>query len=475
MRFWTAALLLLLAWPGTAPAQPVPTYTGEQRVQHWTNAFITTCRASGGRATAQPGYQTRADMNGDGAPDFILDARRMACAGAPQALCPNGPCSLLVLLSGPEGGQPALSKDAWGWTLDSASSPPALLVQLPPGGCGTVRGACTQRFQWNGTTMAQAATAAPPAASPPAAGTGPRPEIVVRSQAETMAACRDSGGRPVAGAAFETQVDLNADGVPDYVQDATHMDCQGAVSALCGSAGCPLGVFVSSPGGHRAAFSGHAQAWEIERTSTPPVLVLHLHGSACGRAGSETCTKRYAWNGRELAELRPGARPQGAPPPAPPAAGTSPGAASQMGAPTSPAPAPAPEVAAAPRGWETRPVANRAPVAVTPGPGAVETLALLCHEGVPVAAFTLKARPPQGRAAVTFAFPQARVDLPITLPEGATNRVWYADLTGSEVPRLLATRSGNVRLLVAGAIQGNLALESAGPAVRAALSGCYRF
>jgi hypothetical protein len=220
MRFWTAALLLLLAWPGAAPAQPAPSYTGEQRVQHWTNAFITTCRAHGGRATAQPGYQTRADLNGDGAPDFILDARRMACAGAPQALCPNGACSLLVLLSGPEGNQPALSQDSWGWTLDSASSPPALLVQLPPGGCGTVRGACTQRFQWNGTTMAQAATAAPPAAAAPAptpAATPPagRPAIVARSQADTMAACRDSGGRPVAGAAFETQVDLNADGVAD--------------------------------------------------------------------------------------------------------------------------------------------------------------------------------------------------------------------------------------------------------------------
>jgi hypothetical protein len=117
------------------------------------------------------------------------------------------------------------------------------------------------------------------------------------------------------------------------VQDATHIDCQGAVSALCGSAGCPLEVFVSGPGGHRAAFSGHAQAWEIDAATTPPVLVAHLHGSACGRAGVETCTKRYAWNGRELAELRPGARPQGAPPAAPPPVGTFPGAASQRGAP----------------------------------------------------------------------------------------------------------------------------------------------
>jgi hypothetical protein len=200
------------------------TYTGEQRVQHWTSAFITTCQADGGRATAQPGYQTRADLNGDGAPDFILDARRMACAGAPQALCPNGDGALLVLLSGPAGNQPSLSKDALGWTLESASQPPALLVQLPVGACGSVRGACAQRFQWNGTTMAQAqaATAPPPsaaapapAAAPPAPGTGPRPAIMARSEVQTMAACRDFGGRPVAGAAFGTVLDLNADDVPD--------------------------------------------------------------------------------------------------------------------------------------------------------------------------------------------------------------------------------------------------------------------
>jgi hypothetical protein len=174
MRFWTAALAVLLAWPATAPAQPAPTYTGEQRVQHWTSAFTTTCQANGGRATAQPGYQTRADLNGDGAPDFILDARRMACAGAPQALCPNGACSLLVLLSGPAGNQPVLSKDAWGWTLDSSSAPPALLVQLPPGSCGSVRGACTQRFQWNGTTM-DVAQATPAAAAPAPSAPPPRP------------------------------------------------------------------------------------------------------------------------------------------------------------------------------------------------------------------------------------------------------------------------------------------------------------
>jgi hypothetical protein len=191
------------------------TYTGEQRVQHWTSAFITTCQADGGRATAQPGYQTRADLNGDGAPDFILDARRMACAGAPQALCPNGDGALLVLLSGPAGNQPSLSKDALGWTLESASQPPALLVQLPVGACGSVRGARTQRFQWNGTTMDVAVTAAPPAAAPVTTPPAECPAIVARSQAETMAACRDFGGRPVAGAAFGTVLDLNADGVAD--------------------------------------------------------------------------------------------------------------------------------------------------------------------------------------------------------------------------------------------------------------------
>lgn len=63
---------MLLTLPAGVAAQ-----TGEARVTHWTNPFTTTCRANGGRPSIQPDYQTRADLNGDGAPDFILDARRV--------------------------------------------------------------------------------------------------------------------------------------------------------------------------------------------------------------------------------------------------------------------------------------------------------------------------------------------------------------------------------------------------------------
>lgn len=483
-------LATLLYWPDGTQAQ-----TGEARVQHWTTAFTTTCRAHGGRASIQPDYQTRADLNGDGAPDFILDARRVVCLGALDVLCPNNLCPLMVLLSGPLGDRPSLEVVANGWSLDSADQPPAIVLRQPG----------PRRFQWDGRTMAEVVPGAarpppvaaappdappkddppPPAGAPAAAPAGGRPPIVVRNQAETFQACRDSGGRPQATAGFEVTADLNADGQPDYIQDSTQLNCEGAASALCGSAGCPIAVFLSGARGYSLALGTHAQAWDLDRAGTPPTLVLEHHGSFCGRVGSAQCTKRYRWDGTRLAELGAGARPPPRPQAAAPGPGSgaasqvAPGAASQV-APRPIAPEGPPDIAAAPRpipsgNWEIRPIANRAPLAMSPGPGAIESIALLCNEGVPVAVFTLQGRLPSGPPSVTFAFQAGRVEAGIAQSPGATNRIWYADLRGSPIPRLLAWEGGSVRLLLSGTIQGNLALDGAGRAVRAALEDCYRF
>jgi hypothetical protein len=347
-----AAILvaMLLSVPAGAAAQ-----TGEARVQHWTNAYTTTCRAHGGRASIQPDYQTRADLNGDGAPDFILDARRVACLGALDALCPSNLCPLMVLLSGPLGDRPSLDVMANGWSLDITDSPPSIVVRQPG----------PRRFQWDGRTMAEVVPGAarpPPMAAPP--------------------------------------------------PDAPPKDDPPPAAA----------------------------------PPPPPPQTF----------------------------VQPTPRPLPGP-----ASQVAPGAASQV-APRPMAPTGPPDIAAAPRpilsgNWEIRPIANRAPLAMSPGPGAIESIALLCNEGVPVAAFTLQGRLPSGPPSVTFAFQAGRVETGIAQPAGATNRIFYADLRGSPIPRLLAWEGGSVRLLLSGTIQGNLSLEGAGRAVRAALEDCYRF
>jgi hypothetical protein len=351
MRRLLAALLCLLAMPDPAAAQ-----TGEARVQHWTNAYTTTCRAHGGRASIQPEYQTRADLNGDGAPDFILDARRVVCLGALDALCPNNLCPLMVLLSGPRGDQPSLDVMANGWSLDSADQPPSIVVRQPG----------PRRFQWDGRMMAEVVPGAP---------------------------------RPPPVAAAPPDAPLKDDPPPP--------------------------------------------------AAAPPPPPPQAFAQPVPRP-------------------LPGAASQVAP-----------GAASQV-APRPAAPGGPPDIAAAPRpipsgNWEIRPIANRAPLAMSPGPGAIESIALLCNEGVPVAAFTLQGRPPSGPPTVTFAFQAGRVDAGIAQAPGATNQIWYADLRGSAIPRLLAWEGGSVRLLLSGTIQGNLSLDGAGRAVRAALEDCYRF
>ena len=112
--------------------------------------------------------------------------------------------------------------------------------------------------------------AGPVSAQPPAA--------VARGAAEAQADCRGAGGRPSLMQNFETQADLNGDGQPDYLHDLSRLDCAGAASFFCGSAGCPLIVYLSSPGGYRVQGLGHVQGWSLEQGGALPVLRLATQG-----------------------------------------------------------------------------------------------------------------------------------------------------------------------------------------------------
>lgn len=119
---------------------------------------------------------------------------------------------------------------------------------------------------------------------------------------EQVALCREVGGTPglagvqLAGVAvvpgpdaspFLTTADLNGDGRMDHVTDLDGLVCENAWSLFCGSAGCPVTVWIAGAEGHSVAWGGHAQAWELRG----PEVVLFLHGQLCDppRVGAEGC------------------------------------------------------------------------------------------------------------------------------------------------------------------------------------------
>jgi hypothetical protein len=114
---------------------------------------------------------------------------------------------------------------------------------------------------------------------------------------EAFALCREVGGSPQLTEDFVRAADLNGDGVEDYLVDFFGFFCEGAPSVLCGSAGCPVTVWLSGPEGHTAAWSGMAQTSRIAEG----VVVLDLHGSQCSppRIGADGCEQRLTFAAAE--------------------------------------------------------------------------------------------------------------------------------------------------------------------------------
>ncbi|WP_291299090.1 hypothetical protein [Elioraea sp.] len=287
------------------------------------------------------------------------------------------------------------------------------------------------------------------------------PPPVIAAQNELFAECRGYGGRPSAMAEFITSGDLNGDGTTDHILSVQGLNCEGAASALCAGQACPLQVFLSGPSGFRRAYAENVHAWELDRAASPPVLTAMWLPSHCGQRPRtrDGCRARYTIAGQSVTEV--GARAGAATAPQEP----QPRQQQQAGVPG----------AGAAATWQLRPVQGRGNAAMTTGPGVVAGFALVCNGPAPIAVFTLRARPPAGQTVVAFAFPSGRIDAPIAPLQGAAPNVWYADLSASRLPRLLAGNDATVPLLINGGRQGTLSLTGSTAVIRSALAPCYRF
>jgi hypothetical protein len=162
------------------------------------------------------------------------------------------------------------------------------------------------------TLLAGALLCAAPAAAEP------RPAILLDQLAELDRMCREAGGTPRDAPALVRAADHNGDGAADYVVDVGAYECEGAASLFGGTAGSPVVVYASLPGGaFKAGYDDYAYGVEIE-PGPPARAWIALGGRPCGQQGTVihatmlACSRALVWNAAAqlfayapLAEARP--------------------------------------------------------------------------------------------------------------------------------------------------------------------------
>ena len=102
--------------------------------------------------------------------------------------------------------------------------------------------------------------------------------------------CRGSGGKPEFKPDFGTAVDVNGDGRADVFMTSNRMICDGAFSVFSGTAGADARWALSKADGTYSVVEQRHHRVEIQETlKNGYQLIVHLHGSACGKVGAAQC------------------------------------------------------------------------------------------------------------------------------------------------------------------------------------------
>ncbi|GEP01274.1 hypothetical protein GCM10007887_34480 [Methylobacterium haplocladii] len=101
---------------------------------------------------------------------------------------------------------------------------------------------------------------------------------------------------PIFRAGFIRAADFNGDGKPDYVIDDNGLECKGGYNRNCGSGGCAVEVYLSTPAGTYRSANLQRLGFQSSISKREGRVTLVLPG----RHGPS----RYRWNGRALVEIR---------------------------------------------------------------------------------------------------------------------------------------------------------------------------
>jgi hypothetical protein len=129
------------------------------------------------------------------------------------------------------------------------------------------------------------------------------PATVAKAVKESAAICTEVGGKPVTSQAVK-QVDLNGDGVEDYVLDVGSINCEGAASVFGDREKGVLVYVGDGKGGATEAFNGVAYGVRVEGAGAAAKLWLTVSGSGCGKppardfASENFCERALAWNAK---------------------------------------------------------------------------------------------------------------------------------------------------------------------------------
>jgi hypothetical protein len=297
-------------------------------------------------------------------------------------------------------------------------------------------------------------------AGPASAGSEPPPALVEFTE-EQAAFCRDLGGTPKILESYQTVRDLNGDGRDDFLTNLANLECDGAWSAFCGSAGCPVNAWLSEPdGGHRRFDFGYLQGFEVQDGTPLPRVLAGYHGTLCGdpdRIGADGCTRTWTFATNEPPEPPVDAEPS--------PAETAP-AVADAPAPSGPEP-----VQAIPPGWTLRNVPGSSPVALGGGTGSVALLAAFCLGGQPFLAVTFHERPATDEVPLRFDFSQGPIEATARFEEGAGG-AFVVPLAEGDLAARLAGRDREVALEVEGESEGTLSLSGSSRSLRGALEAC---
>jgi hypothetical protein len=147
---------------------------------------------------------------------------------------------------------------------------------------------------WPLATAAKAAELKPPSGAPPE---------ITQSAKAYLEECESYGSAPSPTDRYIAAVDLNDDGAPDYLIDTNEMNAP----CFCGSGGCTIEAWVSDAGGHKLAYQSNVRGWQVvPKESFPPMLLVDLHGSACGGVGADLCLKALVYRDGKLTDTTAG-------------------------------------------------------------------------------------------------------------------------------------------------------------------------